>query len=167
MQVTCQLTPEDFYQECLAWRNRRKCQRLLRWIAFFIVAIASLTCLDVRFFARNSEADPIAWFGITFGVGWWAYMLLAPRFYSRRQFRNNPMAQSPITLDASEQGFEFHSPHAESKVAWSAYISWGEAKSVFIVMPQPHMYIAIPKRAFAEDEIGEFREILRRNIGKK
>jgi hypothetical protein len=77
------------------------------------------------------------------------------------------MAQSPITLDASEQGLEFHNPHAESKVAWSAYIGWGEAKSVFILMPQPRMYITIPKRALDEEQLAEFREILRRNIRNK
>jgi hypothetical protein len=34
-------------------------------------------------------------------------------------------------------------------------------------MPQPRAYIAIPKRAFAADQIGEFREMLRSNIGTK
>jgi len=94
-------------------------------------------------------------------------MLLAPGFYSRRQFKNNPMAQSPITLDISEQGLEFHNAHADSKVAWSAYVAWGEVGSVFVVMPQPRAYITIPKRAFGEGQVGEFREILRRNIGNK
>jgi YcxB-like protein len=103
-------------------------------------------------------------FGVVFGALWFAYILLAPRFFSRRQFKNNPMAQSPITLDASEQGLEFHNAHADSRVAWSAYVAWGEVKSVFIIMPQPRMYIAIPKRAFAGEQVDEFREMLRRNI---
>jgi hypothetical protein len=47
-------------------------------------------------------------------------------------------------------------------------ISLGEKqKSVFVIMPQPRLYIAIPKRAFSEEQISEFRELLRRNVGKK
>jgi hypothetical protein len=91
-------------------------------------------------------------------------MLVAPGFYSRRQFRNNPLAQSPITLFVSEQGLEFHNVHADSKLAWSAYMAWGEVKSVFIIMPQPRAYVPIPKRAFSSDQQSEFRELLRRNI---
>jgi len=165
VHITYQLTPEDFYQGFIAWRSRRKWQKWLRWIAYPIVATASLTSLLLLLVARSSETTPFALFGLIFGVGWFTYMLLAPRFYSRRQFRNHPVAQSPITLDVSEQGFEFHNAHADSKVAWSAYVAWGEAKSVFVVMPQPRAYITIPKRAFTDEQQAEFREILRRNIG--
>ncbi len=77
------------------------------------------------------------------------------------------MAQAPITLDVSEQGLEFHNPHAESKLAWSASIAWGEAKWLFIIMPQPRAYVAIPKRAFSEAQVPEFRDLLRHNIVTK
>ena len=77
------------------------------------------------------------------------------------------MAQSQITLDVSEQGLEFHNPHADSRVAWSAYVAWGEVRLVFVIMPQPRIYIAIPKRAFGEGQVEEFREMLRRHVGKK
>jgi hypothetical protein len=70
-------------------------------------------------------------------------------------------------MEVSEPGLEFHNPHAESKVAWSAYVAWGEAKSVFIIMPQPRAYVAIPKRAFSEAQVPEFRDMLRRNIVMK
>jgi len=166
VQITYQLTPDDFYQGCLAWRSRRKWQRWLRWISYFVVAIASLTSLLMLLVARDPETTPIALFGIIFAIGWFAYMLLAPGFYARRQFRNNPIAQSSITLDVSEQGLKFHSAHADSTLAWSAYVGWGEVKSVFVIMPQPRAYMTVPKRAFSEGQLGEFREILRRNIGK-
>ena len=167
MQVTYQLTSEDFYQGCLAWRNRRKWRQWMRWIAYFIVACAIIVNLTALLIDRGAGTTSVAVFGVVFGTLWFAYMLLAPRLSTRRQFRNNPTAKSQITLDASEQGLEFHSPHVESKVAWSAYVAWGEGKSVFVLMPQPRAYIAIPKRAFAEDQIGEFREMLRSNIGTK
>jgi hypothetical protein len=77
------------------------------------------------------------------------------------------MAQSPITLDVLEDGLKFHSPHADSRLAWSAYVAWGEAKSVFIIMPQPRVYVTIPKRAFTGEQLTEFREMLQRSIVTK
>lgn len=167
MQVTYQLTPEDLYQGCLAWRDQRKWRKWLRWFAYFFVAGASLTTLLMILFAPSPATTPIALGGVAFGVVWFAWMLLAPRFFSKRQFRNHPMAQSPIILSTSETGFQFQNAHADSNVAWSAYIGWAESKSVFVIMPQPRIYITIPKRAFAEEQVGEFREMLQRNIGEK
>jgi hypothetical protein len=164
MQVTYQLTPEDFYRGCLAWRDQRKWRKWLRWFAYFVVAAAVFTSLLTLLFAQSPATNPVASGGVAFGAVWFAWMLLAPKFLSKRQFRNHPMAQSPITLDSSETGLQFHSAHADSKVAWSAYVAWGESKSVFVIMPQPRIYIVIPKRAFAEGHDREFREMLRRNI---
>jgi hypothetical protein len=77
------------------------------------------------------------------------------------------MAQSPIALDVLEDGLKFHSPHADSRMAWSAYVAWGETNSVFVIMPQPRTYVTIPKRAFTDAQVAEFREALRRNIVAK
>lgn len=59
------------------------------------------------------------------------------------------------------------SEHYDSQVKWSTYIGWSEGKSVFVLLPQPRIYIPIPKRAFSEQQLAEFREILRRNIAAK
>lgn len=136
----------------------------VRWTAYVIVGVSSLVCLLMLLLDRRTGTRPAALGGIGFGLVWFTWMLLAPRFYSRRQFRNNPIAQSQISLNISDQGFESHNAHADSRVAWSAYVAWGEAKSVFILMPQPRIYVAIPKRAFTEEQQTEFREILRRNV---
>ncbi len=34
-------------------------------------------------------------------------------------------------------------------------------------MPQPRLYFPIPKQAFNEEQLAEFRDILKHNIGKK
>jgi hypothetical protein len=167
VQITYRLTPDDFYQGCIAWRTRRKWRRWLLRIAYFIVGAAVLVSLLMLALDRSASTIPTALVGIGFGGVWFAYMLLAPKFFAGRQFKNNPTAQTPIILDASEQGLEFRNPHVESKAAWSAYVAWGEAKSVFIVMPQPRLYFPIPKRAFNEEQLTEFRGILTRNIHQK
>lgn len=167
MQVTYQLTPEDFYQGFLAWRSQRKWQKWTRWVAYFVVGAALLISLLTLFFYRSASTTPVARGGVAFGVIWFAWMLLAPRFLLRRQFRNHPIAQSAIGLNASETGLEIHSAHSDSKVAWSAYVRWGESESAFVLMPQPRIYITIPKRAFSAEQIGEFRGMLQRNIVTK
>jgi hypothetical protein len=102
-----------------------------------------------------------------FAALWFSYMWAAPRFSGWRQFRGSPSAQSPMTIELSDAGLAVHSAHGESKVSWSAYITWGETKTVFVILPQPQIYIPIPKRAFREEQASEFREMLRRNINKK
>lgn len=167
MQVTYQLTPDDVHQGFLAWRRRGKWQQWMRWFAYLIVGLAVIISLTLLLVDRSAATTPTASAGITFCVVWFAYMLSAPRLSSRRQFRSNPMVQSAITLEVTEQGLEFQNAHVHSKVAWSAYVAWGEVKTVFVLMPQPRTYITIPKRAFTEEQVSEFRELLRRNIGKR
>jgi YcxB-like protein len=57
--------------------------------------------------------------------------------------------------------------HYDSNVSWSAYIGWSEGQRVFVLFPQPRIYVPIPKRAFNEEQLAEFREILKHNIVKK
>jgi len=101
---------------------------------------------------------------IAFAALWFTYMLAAPRLSSRRQFRNTPTAQNPITIEALDSGLHIQSVHADSRVAWSAYVGWTEGKSVFVILPQPRIYVPIPKRALTPEQLNEFREMLRRNI---
>jgi hypothetical protein len=69
-----------------------------------------------------------------------------------------------MTIEASDAGLRVHSVHADSQVAWSTYVTWGENKQVFVVLPQPRISLPIPKRAFTAEQLVEFREMLRRNI---
>jgi hypothetical protein len=46
-------------------------------------------------------------------------------------------------------------------------MAWGEDKAVFVILPQPRIYVPIPKRAFTAEQQNEFRELLRRNIKPK
>ena len=59
---------------------------------------------------------------------------------------------------------QVQSQHYDSRVAWSTYIGWAEVESVFVLFPQPRIYVPIPKRAFDDRQLAEFREMLRRNI---
>src|SRR5580698_484530 len=167
MQVTYQLTAEDYYQGLLAWRSRNAWRRWFLRIAYFVVGSAFLISLADVLFARNAARLQTSLSGIAFAAIWFAIMWFGPRFSARRQFRNSPTAQSPIMLNATETGLEIRSAHGESRVLWTAFGAWSERKSVFGILPQPRIYYPIPKRAFTDEQLSEFRELLRNNIGKK
>ncbi len=69
-----------------------------------------------------------------------------------------------MTMEASDTGLTVHTAHADSKASWSAYVAWAETKSVFVILPQPRIYVPIPKRAFTPEQLVEFRELLGRHI---
>jgi len=97
-------------------------------------------------------------------VVWLALILGNPWLAARMQFRRMPSAQGLMTVAISESGLHIRTQHGDSQVAWSAYIGWGEEKSVFVILPQPRIYVPIPKRAFTAEQLAEFRETLRRNV---
>jgi hypothetical protein len=70
-------------------------------------------------------------------------------------------------MEASNSGLHVRSEHYDARLNWSTYIGWAEGESVFVLFPQPRIYVPIPKRAFSTEQLGQFREILRRNIGTK
>ena len=118
---------------------------------------------------RSFNSSTVAMTGtmIAFLAVWSAIMWGAPRLSSWLQFRKMPTAHVPVTMDFSDSGVHIRSVHTDSQVAWSAYVAWGEYKSVFVILPQPRIYVPIPKRAFTNEQVTEFREMLRRNIGKR
>jgi hypothetical protein len=162
VQVTFQLTAEDYRQGLLAWRNLRTWRRWsIRASAIFLGLILLISIAQL-FVASASFVSALP--GLVFSVGALILIWATPSLSARRQFRNTPSAHDPMSIEASDAGLEIHSVHADSKVAWSTYMAWGEGKAVFVILPQPRIYVPIPKRAFTVEQLNEFRELLRRNI---
>lgn len=161
MQVTFQLTAEDYRQGFLAWRDLHAWRR---WgtraaAAFFGLGFVVFV---IQLFAGGRILE--VWPGLAASAGFLIVIFGSPSFTARRQFRTTPTAHDPMTIEASDAGLQIHSVHADSQVAWSAYMAWGEYKSVFVILPQPRIYVPIPKRAFTAEQLVEFRELLGRNI---
>jgi YcxB-like protein len=167
VRVTFQPTADDYHQGYLAWRALPAWRRWLVRLAYVVLAMAILLIVLGLFLDHKAATVQNAVVGIFCTTLCLVFLWQGPRFSSGRQFRKTPSAQSPVTLNVSDAGLETHSIHGASKVSWSTYVAWTEAKSVFVILPQPRIYIPIPKRAFTEEQINEFREILRRNIVPK
>lgn len=165
MQVTFQLTPDDYRDGLLAWRNLKSWRRCgIRAAGVFFGL--GLAVFVLQLFISSATVVSVAP-GLVISAGFLVLIWAGPSLSARRQFRNTPTAHTPITIDASDAGLHIQSAHADSTVSWSAYVAWGEYKSVFVVLPQPRIYVPIPKRAFREEEIVEFRRILSCNVGRK
>lgn len=124
----------------------------------FVVVLVWNPNLEIRYFSLFALGTPIVGF-----LSIW----LAPRIRARLQYRRMPSAQTAITMSVSDSGMHVQSKHYDSRVNWSTYIGWAEGESVFVLFPQPRIYVPIPKRAFSNEQNEQFREMLRRNVGKK
>jgi hypothetical protein len=164
MEVTYQLTADDFRHGMIAWRMRSLWRR---WsYRFGLAVMPPILVLNAILLVvyPKSELRQIQWLLLGAASLWLAFTSTAPWLSARIQFRRMPSAQDPMTLAVSEGGLRMQSRHADSQIAWSAFIDWREEKSVFVVFPQPRTYVPIPKRAFTEQQQAEFRETLRSNI---
>jgi len=162
VQVTFQLTPEDYRQGLLTWRNLRPWRRWGIRAAGFFFGFGFVVFVLQLFIKTATIVSVLP--GIVLSAGFLVLIWAGPSLSGRRQFRNTPSAHDPMTIEASDAGLGVRSVHADSQVAWSTYIAWGENKYVFVVLPQPRISLPIPKRAFTAEQLVEFREMMRRNI---
>jgi YcxB-like protein len=164
MEVTYQLTADDFHHGMIAWRMR---SRWRRWSYRFglpvmtPILVFSATMLIVY---PHPELRQEMWIVLGASVFWLTFTGTVPWLSAHMQIRRMPSAQDPMALAVSESGLRVQSRHGDSQTAWSAFIGWREEKSIFVVFPQPRTYIPIPQRAFTDQQQAEFRETLRRNI---
>jgi hypothetical protein len=164
VQITYQLTADDYRHGAIAWRSLRAYRKWFVPGVSFLCGVALARSIQQAYERPTSLNLAVAGALIGVAVFWIVVVWLGPPFSARRQFSSMPTAHGPITIEASESGLHILSVHTESRVAWSAYVAWAEERSVFIILPQPRIYVPIPKRAFTAEQIVEFRETLRRGI---
>ena len=167
MRVTFQLTAKDYHQGLLgvaksqdmAAMDLLRCAYLLVGLTILVSLLLPLARHRVPGCFLNIPRQPSA-----FAVIWFAFMLGAPWLSARQQYRNTPTAQTPISIEASDTGLSVHLLTPIRKWHGRPTSLGPDYKSVFIVLPQPRIYVPIPQRAFTAEQVVEFREMLRRNI---
>ena len=167
VKIAYQLTPDDYYRGLLAFRAVKVWRRWLIRSSYVIVGLTIPISLLVVVFHPRPEDLNVGYVGLAFAALWFAFMIGGPWLSARRQFKGSPSAQFPVEIEISDEGLSLHSAYSDSKVSWSAYVGWGENKHTVVILPQPRIYFPIPKRAFTLEQLDEFRDILRRNVGKK
>jgi len=167
MEVTYQLTVDDFRRAIKAYRTRTT---FLRWsfrVGAGVMVLAFAGGITVLVLEPHGNTVKNLLPLLVLCALWSVFIWAAPHLSARRQFRGSPSANSPITLEASDAGLHFRSAHGDSRVDWSAYVNWLEEEKVFAIFPNPRIFVALPKRAFNADQISEFRKLLHQKIKRR
>jgi YcxB-like protein len=163
MRVQYQLTSDDFWQSTLVWRNARGWRKWsFRVLPPLCVLLLMLSALGLWQSPQYRTSLPLLILGAFYVLFIWA----APRLKARRR-ASLSTTRSAQTLEISDRGLHFLSAVEDSQVSWSAFAGWREGNSVIALFPSAQSSLPVPKRAFTEQQLAEFREMLRRNIVAK
>jgi hypothetical protein len=163
MQVTYQLTAEDFRQGILSHYSKRFIFRMTLSVAVLLIAAETLLWAILPDRRLVLDIFPVAVFAAFCIAFYW----LCPYYLARKQFTGSPSAKLTINLEASEDRLHFKTEESDSSASWRSFVKWRERKSVFVLFTSPVVFFVFPKRAFTAEQIEEFREMLKRNIPAK
>ena len=93
------------------------------------------------------------------------FFIFAVRLQVWLSFRRDNRLQDQFEAVISDNGIDVASSRADSKYDWSAFLRYAETKSLFLVYQAPRVFNIFPKRAFAAEEVDEFRRLLDRKLG--
>ena len=82
-------------------------------------------------------------------------------------FRKEFKERGPKEATLSDSGVEFVSTHGTSKVHWSRFERTKETKNLFLLYPQSNIFIIVPKRGLAAEDVRMLRDLLDRYLGEK
>jgi hypothetical protein len=166
MQISYELTEQDFRDGFRAYFNSRGVFRWARRLVFVaILLIALLLALGAATGNFNRLfLQTLAPAVIVLGI-WIAVLWLSPWLGARRQFRNQPAAQGTKTLTVSDSGLEWQGTTGKSEAYWITFVRWTESESLLLLFPSPAFFYMLPKRAFAPGQLSEFRQMLVEKIG--
>lgn len=167
LEITYHLTQDDYRHGWMTWRTGTSWRKWNYRVSVAVMIVLFLAGILLYFRGPTLESKYFSIFALGMPAVWFLFLWLAPRIQARRQYRRMPAAQASTTLMISDSEMHVQSQHYDSRVRWSAYVGWAEGEAVFVLFPQPRVYVPIPKRAFSSEQIGQFREILQRNVGKK
>jgi hypothetical protein len=165
VEVTYELTPDDFKQGLLAHRRSKKARfwalRILMASGGALVVVMLLAILQGGMKPELEQSIKQQSLPFVAIIGFWvlAYFTL-PAYAARKQFSGAPSLRGVRKLSASEEGVAFASQLTEGTTAWSTYVKWLENDKVFALMSSNTAMVVIPKRAFSEQQAEEFRRLL-------
>jgi YcxB-like protein len=67
----------------------------------------------------------------------------------------------------NEDGMDSKNDSGHGTVQWTAFQSFREARNIFLLYLGARVFQVIPKRAFTDDQLREFQELIRRNLPPK
>jgi len=85
----------------------------------------------------------------------------------RRDFRRHPNLALEYRLRADDSGIELASDTNQGGGKWSSYTAFRETATLFVIYSGTRMFFMVPKRAFSEDQLDNFRRLVRQKLPPK
>lgn len=160
------LNVQDVYEGQKAYRRGASCAaRFAYRSVFWVLAVPTFGLgMFLIFFRDRIDLGAML---IVLGALFFCSLFFRRQRSAARYLRKNPNLQREYKAEFSEEGIEVWGSELHAKIGWSNLQKWGESKTVFLVYPQSTIYNIYPKRLFKQDEIDEFRDLLRRKIPRK
>ena len=100
-------------------------------------------------------------------ICWLMIVFIWRPWYFRRDFRKHPNFSREQTAHISEGGVLYKNEVSQSEVKWEAFVKFRETRNLFMLFSGGRLFHIVPKRAFSETGVDEFRELLQRHLSKK
>jgi hypothetical protein len=163
--VTFQLTAADLKAGIAEHQPSRGASRVLGW-----GAALSLVLLGgaLHFLGTVSPVPPDfkKWEAVSLALGVTLCALIAAQeVMIDRMLRKRAAGHEATTLTVSDDGLEFLTRGAASRIAWSRLLRYRESADYFLLYHAAEQYFLIPKRDMeGESEWQEMRALLRAHI---
>jgi YcxB-like protein len=164
MQITYQLTQQDFVESLKACRQRSVFRRWM-WRLLPVIPI-SLVFLSIFLYVEDSR-DQVAsnLFPLLVLLAFWIVLLwVGPWLGARTQFRKQPSVQGSKTLSVDGSGVHWKWDGGSADIDWKNFLKWQESKTQFLLYTSPVAFNMIPKRVLTQEQISEVRLTLSQNI---
>lgn len=137
---------------------RRYSRRSLPWFGAFVLAAEVYYIMVVP----HTQIGLVV-MGLAVGFSL-LYCGFALRHYFRRAYQKDHRFKHEFTADISDEGIHLVTPFSDGLVKWNGFVRSLESNNIFMLFVAQWNFIVLPKRAFAQGEIIEFKSFLRRKI---
>ena len=167
MNITYELTQEDFLQSYLAHRRRNP---LSKWFFRLVLsAVFALAVLAILPFLTRTIHPSAFNIGEAIALwGWWAFIVWGlPRWFARQQFQKQPKAHGTRELVADTDGMHLAWNGGSANMSWTNLVRYIETKDQFLVYTSPTCFNIVPKRALSPEQLSDFGSLLREHIAHR
>jgi hypothetical protein len=157
METTYNLIQRDYYESCVAHRNRSTFSKWLNrfFVGFFVVWIVliTLTVIISSTVKLLSVLPALLIPAVLITASTWGL----PWLTAINQFKKAPGAQGQKTVSWDSNGIHWKWDGGSSEMEWKNFIRIIEAKNLVLLYQSPNCFNVLPKRALTNEQMADFQ----------
>ncbi len=187
------ITPDDYYEFQMAWMKHQRSltpasQRgwhspytVVRLVLMGVVMVMLIVvCISGISEAPAPAAAPpppeplshvllnilpyVLLFGLVLGVFLW---MRRSRFFYRRLAPQGARVNQPKTVEITDRQITIREVGCVSMMDWTYFIRFIETPTQFLLFQTPRLATILPKRAFMQEQLAEFRTFAQAHVGNQ